>query len=93
MKRLSVILLALVMMIVCRAQDCSKLPGSFNSYAQATSLVKASSFKLKESANTSESSWITSAKYYSCDGNTGYFIFTTNKGKEYIHKDVPLDVW
>ena len=55
--------------------------------------MKKSTFKINESANTSNSSWITSAKYYSCDGVTGYFVYTTIKNREYIHKGVPLKVW
>ena len=80
-------------MLSCRSQDCNKLPQSFSSYGQAIRLVKNSDFIITEEANTSESSWITSANYYSCDGETGYFIYTTNRGYEYIHKGVPLRIW
>jgi KTSC domain len=79
--------------ISCHSQDCNKLPDSFPSYSNAIQRIKSSTFQIKETANTSESSWITSAKYYSCDGQTGYFIYTTNRGYEYIHKGLPLYVW
>lgn len=89
------ILLALlfVSFISCKGQDCSKMPTSFNSYQQAIKLVKRSTFHLSESANTSNSSWITSARYYSCDRITGYFIYTTNRGYEYIHAGMPINIW
>ena len=88
---MTLILLSLVI-FSCNSQDCNKSPDNFTSYTQAISLVKNSSFKIEETANTSNSSWIRSAKYYSCDGQTGYFIYTT-KDHEYIHKGVPLTVW
>ncbi len=89
----STIALIIVIALSCNSQDCSKLPETFRSYTQAISLVKSSTFKIKEGANTSDSSWITSAKYYSCDGITGYFIYTTIKNREYIHKGIPVNVW
>lgn len=90
-KVLSIILIAFTS--VLQAQDCKQLPKSFSSYAEAIRAVKSSTFAITESANTSNSSWMTSADYYSCDGKIGYFIYTTNRGYEYIHKGVPLSVW
>lgn len=49
-------------------------------------------FNFIDDLDTSGSSWIRSAKYYSCDNIVGYLIFTTDK-KEYIHINVPLEVW
>jgi hypothetical protein len=85
--------LILLISIGGKAQDCKKLPQAFSSYAQAMSLVKSSTFQIKESANTSGSSWMTSAKYYSCDGSKGYLIYTTNRNYEYIHQGVPKYIW
>ena len=72
--------------------SCNKLPSSFSSYSQATILVKKSSFKIKETANTSNSSWIKGAKYYSCNGKIGFLIIKTNR-KEYIHSNMPISKW
>lgn len=77
----------------CNAQPCSQLPLHFESYSQAISLIRKSSFSIIESTNTSGSSWISSANYYSCDGTTGYFVLKTNNGNEYIHKGVSIKVW
>jgi len=77
----------------CNAQLCSQLPQSFESYKQAISLIRKSSFIVEESANTFGNSWISSAKYYSCDGTTGYFVLKINNGKEYIHNGVPIAIW
>ncbi len=74
------------------AQSCNNLPATFTSYNDAVSLVKNSSFKIKEDVNTSKSSWIRGASYYSCDGTKGYLIIRTDS-KEYIHMDMPIEVW
>jgi len=79
--------------ISCNSQNCKNLPDKFTSYSEAVASVKSSSFAMKEDANTSNSSWITSAKYYSCDGQSGYFIYTTTSGQTYIHAGVPVYIW
>jgi hypothetical protein len=75
-----------------QSQTCNKLPTTFTSYAQAEKLISNSTFKLKESANTSESSWVRSAKFCSCDGVSGFFILGTDK-KEYYHQNMPIEIW
>jgi hypothetical protein len=78
--------------ISSNAQNCNSIPAHFNSYKQAISWVKNASFKIKDDVNTYKSSWIRSASYYSCDGNTGYFIYSTDS-REYIHAGVPIEIW
>jgi hypothetical protein len=73
-------------------QDCNNLPTTFASYDQAVSLVKASTFKTKESVDTSKSSWIRGVTFYSCDGVKGFLILKTDS-REYIHQNVPIEVW
>lgn len=93
MRRVILSILFFASFASCNSQNCKQLPEIFSSYQEAITKVKSSTFQTKETANTSESSWIKSAKYYSCDGNTGYFIYTTNRGYEYIHKGVPKEIW
>jgi|ERR1035437_2393862 hypothetical protein len=88
---LSTILLLWTIQITC-GQDCNKLPTSFTSYAQASQLIKSSTFKMHESVNTSKSSWVRGASYYSCDSNKGFLIIKTDNG-EYVHQNVPVEVW
>lgn len=76
----------------CTGQDCSQMPSHFPSYDAATSFVKKAHFKFKDEVNTSKSSWIRSASFYSCDGKTGYFIFGTDR-QEYIHAGMPIEIW
>lgn len=77
----------------CRRKDiCDKIPTQFSSYDQAVSKIESSDFKIKEEANTSKSSWIRGASFYSCDGNTGFFILQTDK-KNYLYTDIPYSVW
>lgn len=76
----------------CRSQNCSTLPNNFISYNQAIRTIENTSFKVSESVNTSKSSWINNAHYYSCDGKTGFFIIEL-KRKVYIHTNMPISVW
>lgn len=94
MKHLRLILgiILLQFTTVCYAQNCTTLTQGFTSYAQAVNLVENYSFKISESVNTSSSSWVQSAHYYSCDGKLGYFILYA-QGRSYIHQNVPIDLW
>lgn len=72
--------------------DCSEIKLPFKSYSEAQNTVQSVDFKIEDKVNTSKSSWIRGAKYYSCDGRRGYFIFSTDK-KDYIHEGVPIEIW
>jgi hypothetical protein len=65
----------------------------YTSYSAAIQAVRGAQFAFRDQLPAGKSSWIISASYYTCSGNIGYFLFTTNKGKEYIHADVPRQVW
>jgi len=86
------LLLTIFIHVVGYSQSCSTLTNNFTSYNQAISVVENSSFKIDESVNTSKSSWILSAHYYSCDGKTGFFIIRL-KQREYIHANMPVSIW
>ena len=88
-----VILFSLLLLIfACNNVDCNKLPKKFSSYEQAIKKIEAAYFKFGETINTSKSSWIRSASFYSCDGISGFFIIETDK-KKYIYSDIPYDIW
>ncbi|MCF8426090.1 MAG: KTSC domain-containing protein [Bacteroidia bacterium] len=74
------------------AQNCNYLPKKFNSYSQALKEVRKADFKINDWQNTSSSSWIRGAYFYSCDGLKGYLIIESDN-KNYIHANVPLNVW
>jgi hypothetical protein len=74
------------------SQGCKELPTNFSSYSEAVKKVKNADFLIKESINTSKSSWIRGLSYYSCDGKNGFLIMKTDK-KEYIHENVPFQIW
>jgi hypothetical protein len=76
----------------CHSQSCDSLPSHYVSYQQALTTIRHASFKIHQTCNTSSSSWIRAAEYYSCDGQTGFFVFKTDK-QWYIHAGVPLSVW
>ncbi len=58
----------------------------FLSCQDAIENIKSANFKIEDDENTSKSSWIKSASFYSCDGNNGYFILIT-KDKDYLYSE------
>jgi hypothetical protein len=83
----------LLMIFQCTfSQDCNRLPTSFANYDQALGQVKSASFKINERVNTSKSSWIRGATYYSCDSKIGFLIVKRDK-KDYLHQNVPIEIW
>lgn len=75
------------------SQTCVNLPNKFYSYSQAIRSIKTSTFKSIDNLPPGKSSWIVRAAYYSCDDVTGYLVYTTDKGKEYVHEKIPIRVW
>ncbi len=86
------LILTVLLLTTCTGQDCSKIDNDFESYKTALKIIKASEFKITEICDTSKSSWIYNAKYYSCNGITGFFLIET-KSKTYIHPEVPIEKW
>ena len=76
----------------CGQSECEKLNSDFSSYTNVISKIRSTDFQLEEKEYT-DSSWIESIEYFSCDKNTGYLIITTKNGREYVHKDLPFQVW
>lgn len=82
-----------VFTISCNAQiDCKKLNNSFSSFEDAEYQIENARFLFVDIANTSKSSWIRGASFYSCDNNLGYFILKTDS-KNYIYSNLPISVW
>lgn len=78
--------------ISCSSQNCSELNENFTSYAQAKNSIESARFNFSDKCNTSKSSWILGAKYYSCNNKDGYFLIRT-KEKKYIHQGLPKELW
>lgn len=94
MKKIFLLILVIFnLCISCNSQNCKSIPSSFPSYKSATEIVKKSTFKITDNIPEGKSTWIKKATYYSCDGNYGFIIYITDKWREYIHQNVPLDIW
>lgn len=81
-----------ISLAACGQTDCNKLKANFSSYSEAVSKIKSTKFTLTDNVNTSSSSWVRGASYYSCDKKIGYFIIKTDK-RNYIYKDLPINIW
>lgn len=83
----------LLFLVACSGTtNCDQLPIRYSSYEEAVRTIETANFKVKESVNTSKSSWIRGAAYYSCHGTTGFLILKTDN-HEYLHSEVPSGVW
>jgi hypothetical protein len=76
----------------CKGQDCTEIELIGKNYKETLSEIRLTSFNLTEKLNTN-SSWIESIEYYSCDEVSGFLIMVTKKEKEYIHKGVTVNLW
>jgi len=73
-------------------RNCKDLPAKFSTYSQALYEVRNAKFSYSDQLNTSGSSFITGARYFSCDGKSGYLIIGLNN-KDYIHQGLPKQIW
>ncbi|MFZ2897072.1 MAG: KTSC domain-containing protein [Saprospiraceae bacterium] len=89
----SIFLILLPFALSCQSADCENEPVVFSSYEEAINWIRSARFKVSETVQTTNSSWIREASYYSCDGLTGFFIYTTRSSKTYIHATVPAELW
>lgn len=84
---------AIIFFVSCSTKNkCDQLQSHFLTYEDAVKKIKSADSRIKEEVNTSKSSWIKSASFYSCDGNLGYFIMETAE-KEYLHAEIPYGIW
>ncbi|MHC1730665.1 MAG: KTSC domain-containing protein [Bacteroidales bacterium] len=74
------------------SSECKTLPKSFASSDEVLGLVKNATFNFTDNVNTSSSSWIRGATFYSCDAIVGFLIIETDT-KDYIHQRVPMSTW
>lgn len=82
----------LILLISCSQKPCEEIEENFRSYKEAKSKIESADFTFNDKVNTSKSSWIKRASFYSCNGKEGYFILET-KQKSYIFKNLPIAIW
>jgi hypothetical protein len=93
MKIYSITLLLLILSLGSYSQtNCNQLPSSFSSYNEALNLIGNAKFSFVDYLNTSKSTVIKGAKYYSCDNRSGFIIIGVNN-QRYIYQGVPINVW
>ncbi len=94
--------LLLILATSCHSYTCRDLTDRYSSSEEKIERIKGSTFRFTDefklsdtsSAWTSEvMSWITSANYYSCDGEKGYLIFNVSRGSTYVRNEIPIGIW
>lgn len=94
MKRLT-ILIALIfvgLFLNAKEENCSSVTGEWKTEKDAITSIEQTTFNFSESLLPTQSSWLTSAHYYTCDNEYGYLIIKSQR-KTFIHQDVPMAVW
>ena len=90
--KLSLFAILFLIFSSCKGQPCEKLKKTFSSYNDAESKIEKTHFNFIDKVNTDKSSWVTNARFYSCNRQDGYFILETSK-KSYIFQGLPITVW
>ena len=86
-KALLILLFTLLIMPGYSQSNCESLNNyDFPSYEEAIKKINNTHFVFSETVNTSKSSWVRGASFYSCDKIVGYFILTTDK-RSYVYKN------
>lgn len=77
----------------CQSQSCTDWIGNrFSNFQEAEKTIRVSKFGYQDKLNTTKSSWIVKAEYFSCDKESGYLLISTEK-KSYLFEAVPVQVW
>lgn len=85
-------LYSILFLVAFSGTDGDQLPKKYSCYNEAVKTIKAAHIKVEESVNTSKSSWVRGAAYYSCDGVVGSFILKTSN-QHYLYSGVPSEIW
>ncbi|WP_353477494.1 KTSC domain-containing protein [Arenibacter sp. M-2] len=87
-----VLISSFILLNSCGGQGCDKLDKTFDTYESTLDIIKSANFQFTDDCNTSKSSWICDAEYFSCNGKTGFLVIETNS-QTYIHNEVPIKIW
>jgi hypothetical protein len=75
-----------------QSTDCDSLDIALLSLDEAISKVENSKFRYQQQFKISRTYGVMSARYYSCNGKSGYLIMVVDK-KNLIYLEVPKSVW
>jgi hypothetical protein len=94
MKQFMFLLYTVFLIFSCKNEsDCEKLPAKFSSGEDLVNFIKDKKFAYSDSIKISNEKFLTAASYLSCDGESGYFIYTRHGIKEYFRSKVPIAIW
>jgi len=72
--------------------DCNSVVDGWKSEKQAIAIIQGSNFETSDSISPYNSSWMSSAHFYSCSPDSGYLIVKSDK-KTFVHQEVPKEIW
>jgi hypothetical protein len=91
MKKIIFLLVFLILITItaCGGNNCKELLISFRNHNEAKEIVINSTFKFSHDADVTNSLWISSAKYFSCDVLWGFLVIKTGS-RTYVHQEMPM---
>ncbi|MDZ7604268.1 MAG: KTSC domain-containing protein [Cyclobacteriaceae bacterium] len=78
--------------LLAGSDNCAASSASWKSEKEAIDALEKADFHFSESFKNPSESWLISASFYSCDGQSGYLVIHSQK-KDIIHSSVPMIVW
>jgi hypothetical protein len=75
-----------------QSTNCDSLDIALLSLDEAMAKVESSNFRFQQQFKISRTYGVMSAKYYSCNGKSGYLIMLVDK-KNLMYLEVPKTVW
>ncbi len=75
-----------------QSANCDTLNLSSYSLEKAISAIETTTFRYQQQFKISRTYGVMSARFYSCDGSTGYLVIKVDK-KDFIYLEVPETKW
>ena len=88
----SIILLFFTSSVNAQLKHCEELPAKFENYNKAIYLIENTKFTFVDAVNTSTSTEIKAAEFFSCNEENGYLFIKLNN-KTLVYNKIPIDIW
>lgn len=93
---MALILFGVIIIYSCKekSNDCKQLLGtSYTTYEEVVLAIKGKAYQFQDSVNINDGERLKFARYFSCNGATGYLVLSYKIKPEDYRCDVPLSIW
>jgi hypothetical protein len=85
-------ILSMLIYVSCNQKKCEEIK-YFELNEDAPAKIRALFFRLIDSVDNPGGTLVSKAYFYSCDGNSGYFVYRMREGNEEFNQGVPWTLW